>query len=166
MDQTGSTPSSSEEARLASPLDIIWRDEGNRSRSWTPTIESAIRGAAAGTRFGCSRPRGLTGFRGGRFPASAWSFPTKDEMADYVAAYATRFDLPIRTKVRVDRLCREARPVGGRHRATIGSKPTTSSWRPEASNRLEFPVFASDLNPDVRQLHSSQYRTAGSAPGR
>src|SRR5215207_7064412 len=42
------------------------------------------------------------------FPAPAWSFPTKDEVADYLEAYAARFDLPVRTGVRVDGLSREA----------------------------------------------------------
>ena len=39
---------------------------------------------------------------GMRFPAPGWSFPTKDEMADYLEAYAARFDLPVRTGVTVD----------------------------------------------------------------
>ena len=43
-------------------------------------------------------PARFDGLPGWPFPASAWSFPTKDEMADYVEAYATRFDLPIRTR--------------------------------------------------------------------
>ena len=37
---------------------------------------------------------GLPGFR---FPAPRWSFPTKDEMADYLEAYASTFDLDVRT---------------------------------------------------------------------
>ena len=38
------------------------------------------------------------------FPAPAHSFPTKDEMADYLEAYAAHFELPVRTGVEVDRL--------------------------------------------------------------
>ena len=41
------------------------------------------------------------------FPAPAWSFPTKDEVAGYLEAYAARFDLPVRTGVRVDGLSKE-----------------------------------------------------------
>ena len=33
------------------------------------------------------------------FPAPAHAFPTKDEMADYLEAYAARFELPVRTGV-------------------------------------------------------------------
>jgi putative flavoprotein involved in K+ transport len=36
------------------------------------------------------------------FPADGWSFPTKDEMADYLEADAARFELPLRTGVRVE----------------------------------------------------------------
>ena len=49
-------------------------------------------------------PARLDGLPGMQFPASASSFPTKDEVADYLAAYAARFDLPVRTGVRVDGL--------------------------------------------------------------
>ena len=41
------------------------------------------------------------------FPGSNWSFPTKDEMADYLEAYVERFDLPVRTGVKVERLEKE-----------------------------------------------------------
>jgi hypothetical protein len=54
--------------------------------------------------FTPARSNGLPGWP---FPAPAWSFPGKDEMADYLEAYAARFDLPVRTGVRVDRLFRE-----------------------------------------------------------
>ena len=43
---------------------------------------------AAGTRCGCSPPRSTTGCPGMAFPAPADSYPTKDEVADYLAAYA------------------------------------------------------------------------------
>src|SRR4051794_22256629 len=40
-------------------------------------------------------PARYDGLEGLRFPAPALSFPTKDEMADYLEAYAKRFDLPV-----------------------------------------------------------------------
>jgi putative flavoprotein involved in K+ transport len=40
------------------------------------------------------------------FPAPAHSFPTKDQVADYLEAYRGRFDLPVRTGLRVDGLSR------------------------------------------------------------
>src|SRR5262245_39549884 len=38
------------------------------------------------------------------FPGDRFAFPTKNEMADYLESYAHRFDLPVRTGVRVHRL--------------------------------------------------------------
>src|SRR6266540_3208932 len=52
-------------------------------------------------------PAKYDGLPGWRFPARRWSFPTKDEMGDYLEAYAARFDLPARTGVRVEALSKE-----------------------------------------------------------
>src|SRR5215217_471071 len=52
-------------------------------------------------------PARYDGLAGWRFPAPAMSFPTKDEMADYLESYAARFDLPVRTGVKVEGLSRE-----------------------------------------------------------
>src|SRR6185436_5225325 len=52
-------------------------------------------------------PARFDGLDGMRFPAPPHSFPTKDEMADYLESYAARFQLPVRTGVRVERLSRE-----------------------------------------------------------
>jgi putative flavoprotein involved in K+ transport len=46
-----------------------------------------------------------------QFPKDPWSFPGKDDVADYLEAYALEMDLPVRLQTRVDRL--EARPGGG-----------------------------------------------------
>src|SRR5689334_13741304 len=51
-------------------------------------------------------PARYDGLPGWRFPAPAWSFPTKDELADYLEAYAARFELPVETGVAVTRLSR------------------------------------------------------------
>ena len=39
-----------------------------------------------------------------RFPRPATTFPTKDEMADYLESYARHFKLPVRSGVRVQRV--------------------------------------------------------------
>ena len=52
-------------------------------------------------------PARYDGLDGMRFPAPPHSFPTKDEMANYLEAYAAHFKLPVRTGVRVERLSRE-----------------------------------------------------------
>src|SRR5262249_15148703 len=51
-------------------------------------------------------PARFTGLPGMRFPRSGGSYPTKDEMADYLEAYAARFGLAVRTGVTVDRVSR------------------------------------------------------------
>ena len=51
-------------------------------------------------------PACYDGLPGWHFPSSAWSFPTRNEMADYLQAYAARFDFTILSGFRVDRLSR------------------------------------------------------------
>src|SRR3954447_15224518 len=51
-------------------------------------------------------PARRDGLPGMRFPARKHSFPSRDEMADYLEAYAARFALPIDSGVRVDALRR------------------------------------------------------------
>jgi putative flavoprotein involved in K+ transport len=41
------------------------------------------------------------------FPAPSTSYPTKDEMGDYLEGYATRFDLPVRSGSTVETLTGE-----------------------------------------------------------
>jgi putative flavoprotein involved in K+ transport len=102
-------------------------------------------------------PARYDGLQGWRFPAPAFSFPTKDEMADYLEAYAARFELPVRTGVEVDGLFRE------RDRFVI----TSGDRRFEAKHVIvatganqvpKIPTFADELLSSIMQLHSSQYR--------
>jgi putative flavoprotein involved in K+ transport len=102
-------------------------------------------------------PARYDGLPGWPFPAPAWSYPTKDEVGDYLEAYAARFDLPIRAGVRVDGLSRE-----GEHFVVAAE-----DHRLEADNvvvavgayqRPHVPAFAPELDPGIVQLHSSEYR--------
>ena len=52
-------------------------------------------------------PARFDGLDGMPFPAPPHTFPTKDEMADYLEAYAKRFALPVRGGVRVDKLSKQ-----------------------------------------------------------
>jgi putative flavoprotein involved in K+ transport len=103
-------------------------------------------------------PAKYDGLDGWPFPARSLAFPTKDEMADYLKAYAQRFELPVRTGVRVDRLIRRGNCYvitardGRRFEADHVVVATGANRRPKV------PVFAPDLDPGVEQLHSSQYR--------
>jgi putative flavoprotein involved in K+ transport len=51
-------------------------------------------------------PARFDGLDGMPFPAPSNFFPTKDQMADYLEAYAARFELPVLTGVTVTRLSR------------------------------------------------------------
>ncbi|MGZ6131931.1 MAG: FAD-dependent oxidoreductase, partial [Myxococcaceae bacterium] len=61
-------------------------------------------------------PARYDGLDGLPFPAPPRYFPTKDEMADYLEAYARHFLLPVRNGVRVDGLSR----LGDRYLVTAG----------------------------------------------
>src|SRR6266496_6000029 len=52
-------------------------------------------------------PARYDGLVGMPFPAPMHSFPTKDQMADYLEEYARHFRLPVRTGVRVNRLSKQ-----------------------------------------------------------
>lgn len=104
-------------------------------------------------------PARYNGLPGWPFPAASWSFPTRDEMADYLEAYAARFDLPIRSGVRVDQLSKD--------KQGSGYVLTSGDCRIEADNvvvamgsyqRPWRPTFASDLAGNIVQLHSHEYR--------
>lgn len=105
-------------------------------------------------------PARYDGLPGMAFPLPRNAFPTGHEMADYLEAYARRFDLPIRTGVPVESL----RPAGnggegyvvdadgGRFEAPQVVVATGTFRRPYV------PEWAGDLDPEIRQLHSADYR--------
>jgi putative flavoprotein involved in K+ transport len=98
------------------------------------------------------------GLPGWGFPAKGWSFPSRDDMADYLEAYAARFGLPVRTGM----------PVEGVSGDGDGGYVVTAAGRRfEADNVVvatgayqvpTVPAFASQLDPGIVQLHSSGYR--------
>src|SRR5436190_7646842 len=52
-------------------------------------------------------PASRDGLPGMPFPAGRTTYPTKDEMADYLETYAARFELPVRLGTRVHDLTQE-----------------------------------------------------------
>jgi putative flavoprotein involved in K+ transport len=91
------------------------------------------------------------------FPTPGRHFPTKDEMADYLEAYARQFRLPVRSGVRVTKLTKQDglfRVVAGYHRFQADNVVVAmSSWQ-----QPRVPEAASDLSPDILQLRSTEYR--------
>ncbi|HYN64491.1 MAG TPA: FAD-dependent oxidoreductase [Candidatus Limnocylindrales bacterium] len=98
------------------------------------------------------------GLPGMRFPSPPGSFPTKDQVADFLEDYARRKDLPVRSGVRVDSL---AQIDGGRFAIMAGSRGIEADQVVVASGAFHeprVPDFRGDLSPEIRQLHSVEYR--------
>lgn len=121
-----------------------WRKRWDSFRLFTPNRMNGLPGMPQ------------TGFR--------WRFPSKDEMADYLAAYADRFDIPVQTGVRIERLTR----VGDRFVAIAGGRRleaddvvvAMSSWQVP-----RVPEFADRLDPAITQLTTADYRNPDVLPG-
>jgi putative flavoprotein involved in K+ transport len=102
-------------------------------------------------------PARFDGLDGMAFPAPADEFPTKDEMANYLEAYASRFSLPVRLNAKVDSLTRE----GGRFVLSVGNQRFTADQVIVAAASYQepkIPEFAAQIDPAIRQLHSTDYR--------
>lgn len=105
-------------------------------------------------------PAGWDGLPGLRFPAARFHYPSGREMGDYLEAYAARFDLPVVNGTRVDTV----RPAEG---SADGYVVTAGERRFDAARVIvatgahdlpRVPGFAAQLDPSIRQLHSSEYR--------
>ncbi|TRW46103.1 flavin-containing monooxygenase [Georgenia yuyongxinii] len=90
-------------------------------------------------------------------------FPTGAQMAAYLAGYADRFGMDVRTGIHVDGIFRD----GERYTVTAGSD------RFEADNVIlatgaervpNVPSLAADLSPAIAQLHSGAYRNPSQLP--
>jgi putative flavoprotein involved in K+ transport len=108
-------------------------------------------------------PARFDGLDGMRFPASPHTFPTKDQMADYLESYATHFRLPVRTGMRVERLTRD----GDRYLVLAGGKQFEADHVVVAMasyQRPRVPAFAPQLDPRVFQMISADYRNPAQLP--
>ncbi|MPZ49604.1 MAG: SidA/IucD/PvdA family monooxygenase [Dehalococcoidia bacterium] len=133
-------------ARLGQPFVILdgnervgdsWRQRWDSLRLFTPACYDALPGMP--------------------FPSPTHVFPTKNQMADYLEAYAEHFELPVRTGINVVGLSRE------RERFVLRTSESTfeaenvvvamSNWQ-----RPRIPEFARKLDASIVQLHSSDYR--------
>jgi putative flavoprotein involved in K+ transport len=114
-----------------------WRKRWDSLRLFTPARYSAL--------------------PGWRFPGPRGSYPAKDDVADYLEAYGARFELPVRTGVEVDRLCRE----GSRYVLVSGDRRFEADNVVIASGAYRtprVPSFAAELDPHIVQLDSTRYQ--------
>jgi putative flavoprotein involved in K+ transport len=105
-------------------------------------------------------PASRDGLPGLPFPAGRNAYPTKNEMADYLEAYAAHFELPLRLGAAVETLTQE----DGRFVARAGGSRIEADTVVVASgvfSKQHVPAFANELDPAITQLHSSAYRNRG-----
>lgn len=114
-----------------------WRNRWDSLRAFTPRRYDSLPGMA--------------------FPGPTGSYPSKDEIADYLETYASRFDLPIRAGVKVDRLSADGNGfevVAGDERFHTANVVVATG----SSHDPRTPAFAGALDEGIVQLHSSEYK--------
>ena len=97
------------------------------------------------------------------FPAAADTYPTKDQVADYLSAYAARFQLPVLLGCRVTRLEHD----GHRFIVHTGQGPLAAREVVVATGPFQTPVvpgISASLDEVVTQLHSADYRSPSDIP--
>jgi putative flavoprotein involved in K+ transport len=120
-----------------------WRNRWDSLRLFTPAFHDGLPGMP--------------------FPAPGSYFPTKDETADYLEAYARKFALPVRLGRHVDSLSRHDDgylvSAGDERYVTENVVVATGSYQ-----HPKIPGFAAGLDPTIVQLHSSDYRNPDQLP--
>ena len=122
-----------------------WRQRWDSLRLFTPARYSSLEGMP--------------------FPAEPFDFPTKDEMADYLEAYAKRFRLPVRSGARVGRL---SRSDDGTYRVEAGDGVYETDHVVVAMGsyqRKKVLSFAPQLARSIVQIHSQDYRNPSQLQG-
>jgi putative flavoprotein involved in K+ transport len=106
-------------------------------------------------------PRSYSALPGLVVPGDPEGYPTKDEMADYLEAYAERFELPVAPGTGIGRLER----VDGGFRATTEAGESIDSravvLATGAFQRPAIPPISKGLSEEVAQLAPEDYRTPG-----
>lgn len=103
-------------------------------------------------------PAHMNGLPGMAFPAAGNEFVGKDQVADFLEDYARFTQLPVRSGVRVTRL----EPVGGGFGVATADGEILRADNVIVAmadyQKPHVPEFASDISPDIYQVHSSKYR--------
>jgi putative flavoprotein involved in K+ transport len=102
-------------------------------------------------------PRWAARLPGRRFQNREARYPSREQWVAFLQEYAERFDMPVRTGVRVGRISKKG----------DGYVVSTDAGRIEADDVIvatganrdpRIPAFSRELDPSIRQLHSSEYR--------
>jgi putative flavoprotein involved in K+ transport len=108
-------------------------------------------------------PARYSGLPGMPFPGLRWAYPTKDDIANYLQAYAREFDLPVRTGIKVGSLSK----TGDQFKVISGEETLSADNVVVASgafNNPRIPSFARELDDSIVQLHSKEYRNPSQIP--
>jgi putative flavoprotein involved in K+ transport len=96
------------------------------------------------------------------FPSPYDTYPGKDDVADFLQAYAAKFELPVALNTKVQSLWRndlfEVETDKGQlrsHNVVVATGPFQSPFT---------PPMAKELDADVFQIHSAQYRRPDTIP--
>jgi putative flavoprotein involved in K+ transport len=108
-------------------------------------------------------PAQYDGLPGMAFPAAADTYPGRDQVADYLAEYAARFDLPVLLDCRVTTLTRVADRFEARtSQGTIRARQVVVATGPFQVPVV--PAVAGSLPTSVLSLHSADYRSPAQLP--
>jgi putative flavoprotein involved in K+ transport len=97
------------------------------------------------------------------FPGDPDRYPSKDEVADYLADYARRFDLPVELGSRVSLVSR----TNGTYLVELGDRAIEAHQVVIATGPFQVsfvPPIAKGLGPAVVQRHSTAYRSPQEIP--
>ena len=111
--------------------------------------------------FTASQYSGLPGMP---FPAEPDTYPSGEDVANYLQAYAAKFDLPLRLNTTVTRL---TRGDNGRYTAETSSGPIRADQVVVATGPFQAPftpAIAEQLDAELTQLHSASYRSPDDLP--
>jgi putative flavoprotein involved in K+ transport len=109
-------------------------------------------------------PRAYSALPGLAVPGDPEGFPTKDEMADYLEAYAERFELPVAPGTGIVRL---ERVDGGFRATTEAGEPIDSRavvLATGAFQRPAIPPVSKGLSDEVAQLAPEDYQSPNQLP--
>jgi putative flavoprotein involved in K+ transport len=127
----------------AAEVGAAWRSRWDSLRAFTPAQYDNLPGLA--------------------FPAAPDTYPGKDDVADYLRAYAAYFELPVRPNTVVTSLTRS----DGVYLAKSKGRAWEARQVVVATGPFQVPFvppIASELDPGVRQLHSAEYRNPATMP--
>ena len=102
-------------------------------------------------------PAQYDGLPGMPFPAPADTYPTRTQVADYLQAYAARFELPVQLGTAVTRLERDGELFAVHtDRGLLHTRQVVVATGPFQTPVV--PAVGAHLGRDVAQLHSAAYR--------